>query len=326
MTATPACRNEELGGRQQVDRRDLADRALVGRVEAAERVDLVAEELDPDRQARAGREDVDDPAAPGELAPAGDLDHRLVAEAEQFEQEPVEDRGGRPASSGVAASGRSAGAMVRWSSAWTLATRTRAPPLRQARQGGDPRRRLVGDELAPLVGQRGSRLEDGDRPGIAQPGAELLGHADRRSPSRARSTAAARRSAARAAARKLFAPCGIVVSPAWRPPGGTTAVGSPIRCRSEANEPVATRSGGRTDRSGTRRAERMAAGPALAPAALGSRRSCSRRSCSRRWRPRPGRLRQPPSGAHHRPRRRQRRGRSRPRSIRSSPGARRIRS
>ena len=43
---------------------DRADRPLVGRVERAQRVDLVAEELDPDRQRQRRREDVDDAAPP----------------------------------------------------------------------------------------------------------------------------------------------------------------------------------------------------------------------------------------------------------------------
>ena len=50
-------RQEELGRRQEHGRFDRADGPLVGRVERAKRVDLVAEELDPDRQrpSTAGR-------------------------------------------------------------------------------------------------------------------------------------------------------------------------------------------------------------------------------------------------------------------------------
>ena len=51
--------------------------------------------------------------------------------------------------------------------------RPAAPPGGERR---DPGRGLVGDQLAPLVGQRGPRLEDGDGLGIAEPRAELLGH------------------------------------------------------------------------------------------------------------------------------------------------------
>ena len=102
------------------------DAALVGRVERAQRLDLVAEPLDADRQRLAGREHVDDAAAAGELAAATDLRHRLVAEVDERVQHAVlrqalARRGGRPAASGSAS-----GASVRWNSAWTLATRTRA--------------------------------------------------------------------------------------------------------------------------------------------------------------------------------------------------------
>ncbi len=50
--------------------------------------------------------------------------------------------------------------------------RAATPP---GRQGGDARGGLVGDELAPLVGERRPRLEDRDGVGIPQPRLELLG-------------------------------------------------------------------------------------------------------------------------------------------------------
>ena len=68
--------DEELAGRQERGALGGPDGPLVGRVEPPDRVDLVAEEVDPDRERLAGREDVDDPAAPGELAAAGDLERR----------------------------------------------------------------------------------------------------------------------------------------------------------------------------------------------------------------------------------------------------------
>ena len=52
----------------------------------------------------------------------------------------------------------------------------RAPVLPRG-QRRDPGGRLVGDQLAAFVGERGPRLEDGDRIRVAQPGAKLLGHA-----------------------------------------------------------------------------------------------------------------------------------------------------
>ena len=85
----PAGREQELGRGQEQRPLDRPDRALVGRVERAQRVDLVAEELDPDRQRHRRREDVDDPAATGEFAPAGHLRDRHVAEAEQLVEQPV---------------------------------------------------------------------------------------------------------------------------------------------------------------------------------------------------------------------------------------------
>ena len=60
----PALREEELRRRQQDRRFQRPDGPLVGRVERAQRVDLVAEELDADRQRQRRREDVDDAATP----------------------------------------------------------------------------------------------------------------------------------------------------------------------------------------------------------------------------------------------------------------------
>ena len=56
----------------RVDRVPAVERALGFGVERADRLDLVAEELDADRVGRIGREDVEDAAADAELA--GDLD------------------------------------------------------------------------------------------------------------------------------------------------------------------------------------------------------------------------------------------------------------
>ncbi len=63
----------ERGEGGQVDPVELAERALRVGVEGADRLDLVAEELDADGVARVGREDVEDPAAEAELP--RDLDH-----------------------------------------------------------------------------------------------------------------------------------------------------------------------------------------------------------------------------------------------------------
>ena len=72
--------------------------------------------------------------------------------------------------------GRSSGAIVAWTSAWTLATSTLAAPDRQAARAATRGRGLVRHQLAALVGEGGPRLEDGDQRGVAEPGAQLLGH------------------------------------------------------------------------------------------------------------------------------------------------------
>ena len=67
-------------------------RALGERRERADRLDLVAEELDPKRLAARGREDVEDAAADGELAAlVGPLDP-LVAGERELLGEPVDAR------------------------------------------------------------------------------------------------------------------------------------------------------------------------------------------------------------------------------------------
>ena len=48
------------------------------------------------------------------------------------------------------------------------------PPALPRGEGGDPGGRLVGDQLAAFVGQRGPRLQDGDGLRVAEPGAEFL--------------------------------------------------------------------------------------------------------------------------------------------------------
>src|SRR5207237_7736577 len=66
---------------RRVDRRlvDLAQGTLGERREDADLLDLVAEELDPERLATGGRKDVDEPPAHGELAPLLDPFGPLVA-------------------------------------------------------------------------------------------------------------------------------------------------------------------------------------------------------------------------------------------------------
>ena len=73
----------ELARRQDEHAPGRLLRALRHRVERAERLDVVAEELDPDRGVRGSRVDVDDAAAPGERAGLVHLGDRLVAEREE---------------------------------------------------------------------------------------------------------------------------------------------------------------------------------------------------------------------------------------------------
>ena len=77
------------------------------------------------------REDIDDPAPTRGFATPGDLADRDVAEVEQFVRS-ASWRRRIPTASSRGAAGRSSGSIVCWRSAWTLATRTRARPLRHA--------------------------------------------------------------------------------------------------------------------------------------------------------------------------------------------------
>ena len=155
---------------------DRPEAALVGRIEDAHRIDLVAEELDPDRQRRGGGEDVHEAAAPGELAPAGDLEDRVVAQGQQLAEQRV------LADAGAGAQPAGLGRQLVWVEG-VLQERLDArdqdagAPGPPCRQGGHARRGLVADQLAALVGQRGSRFQHRHGVGIAEPGLEFLGHA-----------------------------------------------------------------------------------------------------------------------------------------------------
>ena len=147
---------------------------LVGRVEGPQRIDLVAEELDADRQRQRWGEDVDDAAALRELATPGHLEDRHVAESEEVAQQRVlvEPQASlQPARLGRQVVGDQR-VLEQRLDARDQDARPAAPP---GGEGRDARGRLVGDELAPLVRQRRARLEDDDRLRVAQPGAQLLG-------------------------------------------------------------------------------------------------------------------------------------------------------
>ena len=71
----------DLGGRVELDPVGLTERALGERRKPADRLDLVAEELDPRRLVDGRAEDVEDAATDRELAPVVDLLDPLVAAA-----------------------------------------------------------------------------------------------------------------------------------------------------------------------------------------------------------------------------------------------------
>ena len=85
----PALGGQEFAGRQQRDLLEAAPGCLGDRIEGADRVDLVAEEIQPHRFAGAGRPDVDDAAARGELADAADLDRDVIARRHQRPEQGV---------------------------------------------------------------------------------------------------------------------------------------------------------------------------------------------------------------------------------------------
>ena len=169
-------REQELRRGQQRDHVRRADRSLVGGIEEPDRVDLVPEQLDAHGKGRRRREDIDDPAAPRELALAGDLEDGAVAEAEEV----AEQRALRhPAAD--AEFGRRLRQVVRRNGVLEERLDARhedpgaaAPPCGQRR---DPRRGLVGDELASLVGECGPWFEAHDGVEVADPGRQFLGHA-----------------------------------------------------------------------------------------------------------------------------------------------------
>src|SRR6185369_11048347 len=75
---------QRLGRRQQGEGGGLVGRALVGGVEAAQGVDLIAEEVEAQGQLFAGREQVDQRAADRIFAMLGDGVGALVAERVQL--------------------------------------------------------------------------------------------------------------------------------------------------------------------------------------------------------------------------------------------------
>ncbi len=164
---------QELGRRQEHGLVDDPHGALVGGVEGAQRVDLVAEELDPDRERQRGREDVDDAAPTGELAPTRDLGHRDVAEFQQLPEQCVlmqPGAGPEPAWLGRQVAGRDR-VLEEGLDARDHDPSPTAPP---GREGGHAGGCLVGHELAALVGEGGPRFECRDCLRVAEPRPKFL--------------------------------------------------------------------------------------------------------------------------------------------------------
>ncbi len=237
-------------------REPALDAPLVGRVERPEGVHLVAEELDPDRQGsdvagtrrrcpRAGRSRLGPrpPARACTRARTARAGARRARSASAGRRRPGSGRAGRPAPS------------VAWRSAWTLATRTRARPVRHAASAAT--RAAVSSGTSSLRSYasevRGSSTATSD--GSPEPRRQLLGHpvADlrvARDPADPLAVAAS----ARAAARYDFAPCGTDVSPACRPwMPGAVGLAEPL---AQGRERPRSRGAGAAGRRGPGRAAR----------------------------------------------------------------------
>ena len=116
-------------------------------------------------------------------------------------------------------------------------------------EGRDPGGGLVGDELAALVGQRRPRIQHSDLPRIAEPCLQLLGHAVAdlrvsRDPDDALIDSECR-SEVRLGAVWHGHDAGVAADPA-------DIAGRAEPLPDGPNEPVSARSGGSTDRSGSR--------------------------------------------------------------------------
>jgi hypothetical protein len=168
-------RDEELTGGEQDHFLHGPEAALVCWVEDAHRVDLVAEQLDPDGQ-RGGRwKHVDEAASAGEFTAAGHFEDRVVAEAEEVvEQFVLMDAGPdtQPARLGRQLL-RVDGVLQESLDARHQDAGAAGTPRRQRRHAG---RGLVANQLAAFVGEGGPGLQHRDGFRVAQPGLQFLGH------------------------------------------------------------------------------------------------------------------------------------------------------
>ncbi len=168
--------NSDAGSREAEIHRAAAP--LVGRVEGSQGVDLVTEPLDPDGHGLPGREDVDDAAAPRELAAAADLGYVLIAKIDERADHTVRAK----AQTGAQRErmGRDVGGRKR-----ALEERLHAgdkdarsggvcAPCRQRRDTGG---RFIAHQLGALIGKGRPRLQSDHLLTAAQPGRQLLSHA-----------------------------------------------------------------------------------------------------------------------------------------------------
>jgi hypothetical protein len=168
--------NHELTGGEQDHFFDGPQAALVGWIEDAHGIDLVAEKLDADRQRRRRWEDIDEAAATGELSATGHLLNGFVAELQQIVKQLVlMDAGAHSKAARLGGEFFGIQGVLKES----LDTRHEDAGTAGAPGGqrGDASRGLVADQLAALVGKSGSGFQDGHRVEIAEPGLQFLGDA-----------------------------------------------------------------------------------------------------------------------------------------------------
>ena len=195
----------ELGRRRDLDHLGVAERALGEGREPAQRLDLVAEQVDPHGAVLGGREHVEQPAADRELAAVLDLVDALVAGGDESVGRSRRGRAARPLRS-MNPCGRSDGSGTFSDSATALTTTTGAPSsprvVQQRVERRDPqpdevrRRRqvrLVGDAAARVVADRAAAR--------ARPAARRRGRARRGRRRRPRSPARSGRASSSAASR-----------------------------------------------------------------------------------------------------------------------------
>ena len=152
----------------RVDRVPAVERALGLGVERPDRLDLVAEELDPDRVGGVGREDVEDAAAEAELA--GDLDDLDPRHARDPAASAVSSSTGTASPTATrrdiraSASGFGTGCSIAWNGA-TTSRGGSAPASRLSTRSRRPKTSSAGVQLARqlLPGREDLGRDPGER-------------------------------------------------------------------------------------------------------------------------------------------------------------------